>query len=91
MTIPSELTLLIASKVPGTDDESLVKVTLKKEVKDSVIRPNGMIKLKRPAPKHNKPGNWRDGSVVDGQSFLPHLTREHLFQGVYITICLMGA
>ncbi|OBT46819.1 hypothetical protein VE00_01926 [Pseudogymnoascus sp. WSF 3629] len=44
----------------GSDEESTVKVTPRKE-----IRPNGTIKLKRPAPKHNKPGNWRDGSVVD--------------------------
>jgi hypothetical protein len=42
-----------------------VKVTPRKE-----IRPNGTIKLKRPAPKHNKPGNWRDGSVVDGAYYL---------------------
>lgn len=48
----------------GSDDEGgTVKVTPRKE-----IRPNGTIKLKRPAPKHNKPGNWRDGSVVDGMS-----------------------
>ncbi len=46
---------------PASDDENTVKVTPRKE-----IRPNGTIKLKRPAPKHNKPGNWRDGSVVDG-------------------------
>ncbi|KFY75601.1 hypothetical protein V499_04430, partial [Pseudogymnoascus sp. VKM F-103] len=44
----------------GSDEETTVKVTPRKE-----IRPNGTIKLKRPAPKHNKPGNWRDGSVVD--------------------------
>ena len=49
----------------GSDEESTVKVTPRKE-----IRPNGTIKLKRPAPKHNKPGNWRDGSVVDGLSIL---------------------
>lgn len=58
--------MITASTALGTDDESPVKVTPKKEVKDGVTRPNGTIKLKRPAPKHNKPGNWRDGSVVDG-------------------------
>lgn len=26
----------------------------------------GTIKLKKQAPKHSKPGNWRDGSVVEG-------------------------
>jgi len=57
--------MIIASTAPGTDDESLVKINPRKD-KDSVIRPNGTFKLKRPAPKHNKPGNWRDGSVVDG-------------------------
>jgi hypothetical protein len=72
-----ELTLVIALTAPGTDDESSVTVTPKKELKDGVIRPNGTIKLRRPAPKHNKPGNWRDGSVIDGQSCLPYLTREH--------------
>ncbi|TQW04369.1 SAGA complex component [Cordyceps javanica] len=28
----------------------------------------GTIKLKKQAPKHSKPGNWRDGSVVEGMS-----------------------
>jgi SAGA-associated factor 73 len=60
------LILITASTAAGTDDETPVKVTPRKESKDGVIRPNGTIKLKRPAPKHNKPGNWRDGSVVDG-------------------------
>ncbi|KAH7342194.1 SCA7, zinc-binding domain-containing protein [Rhexocercosporidium sp. MPI-PUGE-AT-0058] len=49
------------SKV-GSDDESTIKVAPKKEIKD---KSNGTIKLKKPPPKHNKPGNWRDGSVVD--------------------------
>ncbi|KAJ3522377.1 hypothetical protein NM208_g12885 [Fusarium decemcellulare] len=26
---------------------------------------NGTIKLKKPPPKHSKPGNWRDGSVIE--------------------------
>ena len=64
---PLKLTLITASTAPGTDDELLVKITPKKELKDGVIRPNGTIKLKRPGPKHNKPGNWRDDVVVDGQ------------------------
>jgi SAGA-associated factor 73 len=40
-----------------------IKVAPKKEGKD---KPSTTIKLKKPAPKHNKPGNWRDGSVIDG-------------------------
>lgn len=49
----------------ASDDESTIKVTptTKKEGKDKT---NGTIKLKKPAPKHSKPGNWRDGSVIDG-------------------------
>lgn len=27
---------------------------------------NAPIKLKKQPPKQTKPGNWRDGSVVDG-------------------------
>jgi hypothetical protein len=45
----------------GSEDESTIKVAPTKKDK-----PNGTIKLKKPAPKHNKPGNWRDGSVIDG-------------------------
>lgn len=36
----------------------------KKDNKDKLI---GTIKLKKPPPKHNKPGNWREGSVIDGR------------------------
>ncbi|KAL7940915.1 SGNH hydrolase-type esterase domain-containing protein [Trichoderma barbatum] len=36
-----------------------IKVASKKDSK------NATIKLKKSAPKHNKPGNWMDGSVVD--------------------------
>jgi hypothetical protein len=80
---------LTLTPATGTDEESPVKVTPKKEVKDGVIRPNGTIKLKRPAPKHNKPGNWRDGSVVDGESPL-HILLKGIFQGICIAVCLMG-
>lgn len=27
---------------------------------------SGVIKLKKSVPKHNKPGNWMDGSIIDG-------------------------
>jgi hypothetical protein len=47
---------------PGSDDESTIKVAPRKEGKVA----NGTIKLKRPAPKHKSPGNWKEGSVVDG-------------------------
>lgn len=56
----------------ASDDENTIKVAPKKDTKD---KPNGTIKLKKPAPKHNKPGNWRDGSVIDGMSRPPRLWR----------------
>lgn len=42
--------------------DTTIKVASKKDGK------SGIIKLKKAAPKHNKPGNWRDGSVVEGTS-----------------------
>ena len=27
---------------------------------------NGVIKLKRPAPKYSKPGNWKEGNIIEG-------------------------
>jgi hypothetical protein len=45
----------------GSDDESTIKVApTKKDGKEKAL------KLKKSAPKQNKPGNWRDGSVIDG-------------------------
>jgi hypothetical protein len=58
------LTSLSASLAPS-DDESTIKVAPKKEIKD---KPNGTLKLKRPPPKQKNPGNWRDGSVIEGKS-----------------------
>jgi hypothetical protein len=29
----------------------------------------GTIKLKRPPPKQNKPGNWRDSEVIGAGTF----------------------
>ncbi|KAI1637694.1 SCA7, zinc-binding domain-containing protein [Biscogniauxia mediterranea] len=46
----------------GLDDEGTINVASNKITKD---RPNAIIKLKKPVPKHTKPGNWRDGSVAD--------------------------
>ncbi|CAG7564652.1 unnamed protein product [Fusarium equiseti] len=39
-------------------DDGTIKVASKNK--------NGRIKLKKPAPKHSKPGNWRDGGVIEG-------------------------
>ena len=45
----------------GSDDESTIKVApTKKDGKEKAL------KLKKSAPKQNKPGNWRDASVIDG-------------------------
>lgn len=46
----------------AASDDDTIKVATKKEPKD---KPNVGIKLKKTAPKHVKPGNWRDGSVID--------------------------
>lgn len=46
------------------DDEATIKVASKKNAKDKA---NGIIKLKKPAPKHSKPGNWKDGTVIDSK------------------------
>jgi SAGA-associated factor 73 len=42
--------------------DQTIKVTSKKDAK------NINIKLKKVPPKHSKPGNWKDGSVVDGMA-----------------------
>lgn len=42
----------------STKDDA-IKVNAKKDTK------NGTIKLKKQPPKHNKPGNWKDGSVIE--------------------------
>ncbi|KAG5654961.1 hypothetical protein HG530_014157 [Fusarium avenaceum] len=39
-------------------DDGTIKVASKNK--------SGKIKLKKPAPRHSKPGNWRDGSVIEG-------------------------
>ncbi|KAK2062499.1 SCA7-domain-containing protein [Colletotrichum caudatum] len=46
----------------GMYDEQTIKVASKKDPKN---KPDGPIKLKKPAPKYNKPGNWREGSIVE--------------------------
>ena len=46
----------------ASDDDSTIKVAPKKP-KDKAT---GVIKLKKPAPKHSDPGNWQEGRVIDG-------------------------
>lgn len=58
--------LIKASPSLAQDEESTIKVAPKKE--KGVNGTGGTIKLKKPVPKHNKPGNWREGSVVDRES-----------------------
>ncbi len=58
------------------DEEGTIKVAHKKDGKDagkdggaaSAAKPSGIIKLKKPPPKHKQPGNWKEGSVVDRTS-----------------------
>ncbi|KAH8889317.1 SCA7-domain-containing protein [Thozetella sp. PMI_491] len=43
------------------EEATTIKVA---SAKSGSSKTNG-IKLKKPAPKHNKPGNWKDGSIID--------------------------
>ncbi|KAL3291943.1 peroxisomal adenine nucleotide transporter 1 [Colletotrichum asianum] len=52
----------LANQNPVSNDEQTIKVASKKDTKN---QSNGPIKLKKPAPKYSKPGNWREGSVID--------------------------
>ncbi|KAI0199985.1 SCA7, zinc-binding domain-containing protein [Astrocystis sublimbata] len=45
----------------GPDDEGTINVASKR----AKPRPLGLIKMKKSLPKNIKPGNWRDGSIVD--------------------------
>jgi len=60
-----DVLICLQASLASDDENNTIKVATKKETRD---KPNGIIKLKKPAPKHNKPGNWRDGSVIDGNS-----------------------
>ncbi|TQS38780.1 hypothetical protein Golomagni_00707 [Golovinomyces magnicellulatus] len=55
-----------ASAVLASENDSKTKTTLKKGLHGEKFK-SGTIKLKKPAPTHKKPGNWRDGSVIDEQ------------------------
>jgi SAGA-associated factor 73 len=54
------------------DEEPTIKVASKKDTKD---KPNGVIKLKKPAPKHASPGNWKDGQFIDSNRL--HYSSNH--------------
>jgi hypothetical protein len=54
-------TEVYAASTVGSDEESVIRVIPKKN------RLNGSIKLKKPAPKQNEPGNWMDARVIDGR------------------------
>lgn len=45
-------------------DDTTIKVASKKESKEKT---NGIIKLKKPAPKHASPGNWQEGRFIDSR------------------------
>lgn len=48
------------------DDEATIKVASKKDAGAALKdKPNGILKLKKPAPKHKMPGNWKEGSFID--------------------------
>ena len=56
------------------DEEGTIKVASKKHEKDakdgsSASKSSGVIKLKKPPPKHKQPGNWKDGTYVDRAFF----------------------
>ncbi|CAD6444852.1 cb8bafe8-6a00-4810-88c1-57d19072a576 [Sclerotinia trifoliorum] len=48
----------------ASDDDTTIKVAPKRE-RRGVDKLLGNIKLKKQPPKHNKPGNWREGSIID--------------------------
>ncbi|KAM3070155.1 SAGA complex subunit Sgf73 [Clarireedia jacksonii] len=52
-----------SSKVSvASDDDSTIKVAPKREKTDKFL---ATIKLKKAVPKYSKPGNWRDGGIID--------------------------
>ena len=58
------------------EEETTIKVASKKDAKDkdakdskegggTTSKTSGVIKLKKPPPKHKQPGNWKEGTFVD--------------------------
>lgn len=72
-----------------TDEEGTIKVASKKDGKDSkdskdggsASKSSGIIKLKKPPPKHKQPGNWKEGTFVDRKSD-PSLTLSFCFDAL---------
>lgn len=58
------LICLQAHLATASDDDT--HSTIKVAPKERREKPSGTIKLKKPAPKIKLPGNWKEGSVVDG-------------------------
>jgi hypothetical protein len=56
--------LEIAFADMAEDEETTINVASKKDVKDKAT---GVIKLKKPAPKHASPGNWQEGRFIDSK------------------------
>jgi len=54
---------MILCTAPVASDEDTIKVLEKKKE----AKKEGTIKLKKAAPKLNKAGNWREGTVIDGE------------------------
>lgn len=61
-TFPARVARTSSPQPSLGDEEPTIKVASKKDTK------NGTIKLKKPPPKHNKPGNWRDASILEGKA-----------------------
>lgn len=49
-------------------EEPSIKVSSKKDTKE---KSSGIIKLKKPVPKQNKPGNWKEGTLVEPAGLCP--------------------
>lgn len=60
---PSKKSAKAGTPATAAGDEGTIKVASKKESKAKPV--NGAIKLKKQAPRHSNPGNWKDGGVID--------------------------
>ncbi|KAL8303599.1 hypothetical protein RB597_004957 [Gaeumannomyces tritici] len=63
---PSKKNAKAGTPATAGGDEGTIKVASKKESKAKPV--NGAIKLKKQAPRHSNPGNWKDGGVIDSES-----------------------
>ena len=64
------------------DEETTIKVASAKNPSKS--KSSGIIKLKKALPKLNKPGLWKEASVLDGESLrAPFLFRTGLSRGMF--------